>query len=424
MTAEFGHTWFAEMMMNRFDKSLSPYWGCLFLAILFQPLEAQADTYYVAISGNDSNLGTLNQPWRHPQRCVAQNSPLQAGDVCSIGPGTYTDTDGDGITVYIRSTAPSGTASQPITLRSEVPLAAVIIVPSLATPNAGIHISRSNYVIEGFSFTGGTGTAGTTAIGVWAVSNVTIRRNEIHHIGWGVCADHGNSYSGTLVKSASTILIEENTYHHIGRLRNGENGCKTERYQHDHGIYDSAASNLTIRRNVFYEITRGYALQVYNGAGDPHRNVFFYNNIISGKSPTGSPVGQIVLCNTLENVQIKNNIFYNPTLDYAIHYCAIAPKATGLIISHNLTNGIRENFQNPNSQPLTGVTYLSNKTNIDPKFADAKSHDYRLLSTSPAIDSGTNVGLPYKGSAPDIGAYEFSEQDDKGPLRPIDVRIQ
>lgn len=406
-------------MMNRSDKFPPLHWGCLFLLILLQPLRAQADTYYVAINGNDSNPGTLDQPWHHPQRCVDPGSPLRAGDVCSIGPGTYSDADGDGITVYIRTTAPSGTPSQPITLRSEIPLEAVITIPSLATPNAGIHVSRSYYVIEGFDLTGGTGAAATTAINVSYVDGVTIRKNMIHHIGWGACADHANSYSGTLVRSANDILIEDNTYHHIGRLRNGESGCTTIRYQHDHGIYDSATSNLTVRRNVFYEITRGYPFQVYNAKGEPNRNVVFVHNVISGKSPTGNPVGQIVLCNPLTNVQIKNNIFYDPPLDYAIHYCAAGATASGLAISHNLTNGTRSDFQTPDRKPLSGVIYSNNKTNIDPRFVDAGSHDYKLRSTSPAINSGANVGLPYKGSAPDIGAFEFSEQNDEKPLRPI-----
>ncbi len=32
---------------------------------------------------------------------------------------------------------------------------------------------------------------------------------------------------------------------------------------------------------------------------------------------------------------------------------------------------------------------------------------YTLSPGSPLIDAGTNVGLPFQGSAPDIGAFEF-----------------
>jgi hypothetical protein len=32
---------------------------------------------------------------------------------------------------------------------------------------------------------------------------------------------------------------------------------------------------------------------------------------------------------------------------------------------------------------------------------------FKLQVSSPAIDTGTNVGLPFNGSAPDMGAFEY-----------------
>jgi len=46
------------------------------------------------------------------------------------------------------------------------------------------------------------------------------------------------------------------------------------------------------------------------------------------------------------------------------------------------------------------------ETNLSRIFVDHANGDYRLRQGSPAIDSGTYVGLPYSGSAPDIGVYE------------------
>jgi hypothetical protein len=41
-------------------------------------------------------------------------------------------------------------------------------------------------------------------------------------------------------------------------------------------------------------------------------------------------------------------------------------------------------------------------------FADPKlNYDYTLQSDSPAINAGINIGFPYSGNAPDIGAFEF-----------------
>jgi hypothetical protein len=54
--------------------------------------------------------------------------------------------------------------------------------------------------------------------------------------------------------------------------------------------------------------------------------------------------------------------------------------------------------------------------NVDPKFVSAGTN-FHLLSTSPAINSGTNVSLTTdhdgnkvpNGSAPEIGAFEYKE---------------
>ena len=55
---------------------------------------------------------------------------------------------------------------------------------------------------------------------------------------------------------------------------------------------------------------------------------------------------------------------------------------------------------------LRDTTYTYQKTlKVDPKFVS--STDFDLQSSSLAIDGGIDVGLPYRGTAPDIGAFEF-----------------
>ncbi len=55
----------------------------------------------------------------------------------------------------------------------------------------------------------------------------------------------------------------------------------------------------------------------------------------------------------------------------------------------------------------SGVVRLETSLNADPLFVGAALGKYELSSTSPLIDAGMNVGLPFVGAAPDIGAYEF-----------------
>jgi len=56
-----------------------------------------------------------------------------------------------------------------------------------------------------------------------------------------------------------------------------------------------------------------------------------------------------------------------------------------------------------------GTLALTNGLSVDPSFADADNGDFRLSSFSPLIDAGAIIaGREYAGSAPDIGAYEYS----------------
>jgi hypothetical protein len=43
----------------------------------------------------------------------------------------------------------------------------------------------------------------------------------------------------------------------------------------------------------------------------------------------------------------------------------------------------------------------------DPLFVDPANGHFRLTSGSPAVDTGMDVGLPYLGIAPDLGAFEY-----------------
>jgi len=54
----------------------------------------------------------------------------------------------------------------------------------------------------------------------------------------------------------------------------------------------------------------------------------------------------------------------------------------------------------------------ANDVNDDPDFVDEVGNDFHLQAVSPCVDAGTNVGLPFWGTMPDIGRYEYWNEVD------------
>lgn len=384
--------------------------------IALEATGAQGATYYVSTSGSDSNPGTSSSPWRNPQKCA--RSPIKAGDTCIVRSGTYTDTDSNGAVVYINSNSAAGTSSQPITIKSEVRQGAVIAVPSTHSNNFGFYISRPYYIIEGFDITGGNKAgSGTHGIILYsAASGMIVRSNAIHHIGRAVCSNSGVFTGVLLGGTISNVVIEENRFYSIGRRQSGESGCSTTAKNLDHGIYMSGGSNTTMRRNVFYDVVRGYPIQLYGGTTS---NINIYHNTFSGRNSTGIPEGQVMLASTIRGATIKNNISHNP--------------ATAMVTTHNLSaSNVSVNYNVGTAKmkrvsSIAGVTFSNNAENItNPGFIDSSRYDFRLTSTSYALNRGTSSGVPVvPDGRPDASAYEYSVQNNiSSPLTPTGVRTQ
>ncbi len=78
-----------------------------------------------------------------------------------------------------------------------------------------------------------------------------------------------------------------------------------------------------------------------------------------------------------------------------------------LIGSHNNVWNYTD-LEKPNSNLPPGSLNITNTTYFDPMFISPPDN-YRLDRNSLLIDAGTDVGLPFVGAAPDIGAYEFTD---------------
>ena len=405
-------------MMNcfRLPRSMRPMlYGVAICFTILQAVTAQSATYYVATTGNDSNPGTSSSPWRNPQKCAL--SPVRAGDTCIVRSGTYTDTDGDGVVVFVynRSSTPSGTASAPITIKSEKPLGAAIVLPSNRSFAIGFQIYKPYYVIEGFDISGGNSNHSSAgSVGVQFRESGTggiARSNAIHHIGRASCTNSTNGFAGVIVRTGS-ILVERNRIYSIGRRRNGESGCSTTVSGLDHGIYIRAASNATIRRNVIYDANSGSPIQVYGGTTT---NLNIHHNTMSGNLATA----HIRLASTINTANIRNNTSNNPRLGM-LHVAGLT--ASKVSVTHNTVTSRMIAVSN-----VSGVTLSSNFENTSSLgFINQSSNDFRLTSSSPLINRGTTSGVPIVSDGkPDVGSYEYSVQNNTAsPLTPTGLKVQ
>src|SRR3989339_82682 len=159
-------------------------------------------------------------------------------------------------------------------------------------------------------------------------------------------------------------------------------------------------NNITINNNIFYN-QQWHA--IFAGVPEGFNNFKIYNNVFHcSKGAAPALKMRFALGGTLNNVDIKNNIFMGDNLGNAVITREGTVSLTNAVFSNNLTYQI-------NNTDLSGFTQSSNLTGTNPQIRDTGIRwdtYYQLNSNSPCIETGVNVGLPYIGNAPDIGRWE------------------
>jgi len=359
-------------------KRLSPI--LLLLGLLYG--SAEATTWYVATTGNDTNPCTVGSPCLTIE--YVYENKISAGDTLLVQPGTYTG--GGRHNGYGRARlAKAGTAGSPITIKSVTRGGAILDGGADVNMPYYFFLEGASYnIIDGFVITN----TYRCGISQWGGQSNQFINNEIHHVGTGFVGV-GDCGAGIWEDPASNgNYIGNNYIHH----------CPS------HALY-LTGDNTTVFNNL---VTHNgmFGLQMSGNIGVA-TNMKVYNNVFASNARSG-----IVIWLAHANHEIKNNIFYQ-NLEAGISLWDST--GSGIIIDNNVSYG------NVQGDLIIGggatISYTAtNWLHSDPLFVNAAALDFHLQSGSPAINTGLTlsaVTTDYdgfarpQGAAYDIGAYEF-----------------
>ncbi len=445
-----------QALLPRLSASL------IVLGALVAAGSAHAAEYYVATTGSDSNAGTLAAPFATLQKGV---NTAVAGDTVWIRGGTYNittpATSGAGVNFTKSGTSDSNRINY-FAYQSEIPVfdfthmvisttgythgfvinasylhfkgLEIRYVPMNTFSNNGIAVTGGGYdIFESLNmhhnsgngiFIGSKNAGGHQILNCDAHDNYDANSTQgqgqnadgfgVHYQTTGAttiirgCRSWWNSDDGyDLINQEVPVAVENswafgNGYAMYGTYNptsgNG-NGFKM-------GSSKTGVRHLVQNNVAWKNKASGFYANHSTGGNTWYNNTSFMNgtqyNMLA--SPAGAPDTTIVLTGSLAHI-MRNNIGY-PNKN---------ANMTGVDTMFNtwdlgITPAAKDfaSIADP-SVSMTGVGVESSGA-LGPRAADGSmpAVDFmKLVAGSQMIDKGTDVGLPFVGAAPDLGAYEY-----------------
>jgi len=382
-----------------------------------------AATYYVSPAGSDSNSGSSNQPFATPQKAMAT---MASGDTIYVMAGTY-------LCATEVKAAKNGTTNNYCKLWASPGAMPVFDFTNAASGLRGIYIGKDYWHVRGIEV------ANSKDNGILVSGGYNIIEG---------CVVHDSNDDGIYITSNSGVQGHHNLILNCDSFRNyqaaahGNNGdgfaaktgcgpgnvfrgCRAWNNSDDGwDFYDNDTNSVTI--DGCWAFANGLNLwgdPAFDGNGNGFKlggastharhlvqNCVAFDNVHDGFDQNHTKGAQTIYnCTGFRNGVnfqfpelptvgvdvLKNNLAYSGS---------IAINGTAQLVSNSW-----QGFS------VTSADFLS----LDAALAKApRNSDYslptnnfaRLATGSTLIDKGVNVGLPFTGAAPDLGAYEFIQQ--------------
>jgi hypothetical protein len=418
--------------------------GLMLIGVFFiMAKQVRAVDYFVATTGNDSNNGSQQSPWKTIKKGIES---LRAGDNLYITAGIY-HLAANVSPIYNYSEAQaSGTSQNPIKVTT---YGGKVIIDGDENTGRFIYIDRDYWVVENLELRNFR----TTILMIPGSYNV-IRNNVLHDMKLDTglfSADSGTDIGiklGHHLNNAYTCggnVVENNRIYKIPLGEGIYIGHAGENYVH-------TCENNLISDNIIYEVWEGIDSKI-NAQNNIYRGNEIYNFHHFGNLLTAIYVRKYS--------RVVNNLIYNNPV-YAIWIDGGTnsnlnnePMGMGNEFYHNTIVGnkvgiafftvqnLKNNLIMNNISAFNSQAQIDNRTipkenqnqidfndwfgvgddqgldgdntlKIDPGFMDWTGNDFRLLPDSLVINMGTAVGVSddFAGNLrvdgkPDMGAYEY-----------------
>lgn len=406
---------------------MKTFW--VLLLILFAACPAYCSTYFVDPNGNDSNVGDINHPFKTIGYAVGI---VVAGDTIYVRGGTYTYTgSSSAITLPAKTGSSETNRCSLIGYNDERPLLDFSAMTGTAAD--GLKINGSYWYVKGLDCKGAPHNGIRISGGTYNIVEL--------------CCSYENRNTGIQMNSGAAYnqIINCDSYYNADASNEDADGfspkmdvgtgnylygCRS--WQNADDAYDGylrGADDVTTTYENCWAFKAGYlksgAASSGNGNGFKmggsddktlkhnaiYKNCLSFNNRVKGFDQNSNK-GSMTLYNC--------TAFSNGTYNYSITTSPLATGKTATLTncvhftgSYNLGSFV---VQTTDSWKSPFVVTSADFVNINPaaaygaRKADGSLPDINfmhLAAGSDLINGGTYVGLPYHGSAPDLGYFEY-----------------